>query len=80
MLNLQSVLVHTYYPPSHALPHTHTHTHTQNDPGTPDDDTGVEFDPGHFATYMKARIFCEVKVPSVRLEGAIDYQYNEIRE
>ena len=33
----------------------------------------------HFTTFMKARIYCQLKLPTGReFAGAIDYQYNEI--
>lgn len=42
---------------------------SQNDPGVD----------GHFSTFIKARIFCNKKVPVTReFNGALDYQYSSI--
>ena len=60
---------------AHTHKHTYAHTHTQNDMGS----SGAGGMDKHFTTFMKARIYCQLKLPTGReFAGAIDYQYNEI--
>ena len=60
---------------THTYTYICTHTHTQSDMGS----SGAGGMDKHFTTFMKARIYCQLKLPTGReFAGAIDYQYNEI--
>ncbi len=50
-------------------------TSPQNDQGS----SQASGNAHHFLTYLKARIYCETKVPPLTaFDGALNYQYNNI--